>query len=81
MKMEHENNDADDATAAVGVVADAENNALTNAVPPHYNYVRRRKCNENVPICEKKKKRDTFRRVSVVVIIHISHPSHLLLYD
>lgn len=28
------------------------------------NYVRRRKCNENIQICEKKKKRESLRRVS-----------------
>lgn len=31
---------------------------------PIKSYVRRRKCNENVQICEKKKKRESFRRVS-----------------
>lgn len=36
-----------------------------DAVNPIKSYVRRRRCNENVQICEKKKKRETFRRVSV----------------
>lgn len=27
------------------------------------NYVRRRRCNEKAQVCEKKRKRDTFRRV------------------
>lgn len=31
---------------------------------PIISYVRRRKCNENVQICEKKKKRESIRRVS-----------------
>lgn len=31
---------------------------------PIKSYVRRRKCNENVQICEKKKKRESIRRVS-----------------
>lgn len=61
--MEHKNNEEDDAA----VVADVQNSVLLNAVP-QYNYVRRRKCNENVPICETKKKRESFRRVSVVAI-------------
>lgn len=29
-------------------------------------YVRRRRCNEQVQVCEKKKKRDVIRRVSVI---------------
>lgn len=68
MKMEQENNGGDDATAAVAVDVDADDSVMPNAVSPQFNYVRRRKCNENVPICEKKKKRESFRRVSVVVI-------------
>lgn len=76
MKMENENNEEDDATAAAAIVGDADNSALSNAVPPQYNYVRRRKCNENVPICEKKKKRESFRRVSVVVIEPLSTKSN-----
>lgn len=62
--MEQENNEDDDATTVDAVVADADNCVVSNSIPPQYNYVRRRKCNENVPICEKKKKRESFRRVS-----------------
>lgn len=70
--MEHENNEEDDATTTttgVAAVADADNSIISNAFPPQYNYVRRRKCNENIPICEKKKKRESFRRVCIVFII------------
>lgn len=74
MKMEHENNGGDDATTAVAVVADADDSVMPNAVPPQFNYVRRRKCNENVPICEKKKKRESFRRVSVTNECNFSVP-------
>lgn len=81
MKMEHENNAEDDATSAVAaIVADADNSVSSNAVLPQYNYVRRRKCNENAPICEKKKKRESFRRVSVIVVI-IHTENHLFLFD
>lgn len=50
-----------------------------------YNYVRRRKCNENVPVCEKKKKRETYRRVSICIclfyffLFHSTH-SYICLY-
>lgn len=46
--------------AAADAVAEQEQ-SLSHA---SYNYVRRRKCNENVPVCEKKKKRESYRRVS-----------------
>lgn len=34
--------------------------------PIAQSYVRRRKCNENVQVCEKKKKRESYRHVSVI---------------
>lgn len=38
-------------------------------VNPNKSYARRRKCNENVQICEKKKKRESYQRVSVWNVI------------
>lgn len=32
--------------------------------PPQKSYARRRKCNENVQVCEKQKKRESYQRVS-----------------
>lgn len=32
--------------------------------PPQKYYARRRKCNENVQVCEKQKKRESYQRVS-----------------
>lgn len=39
-------------------------------VNPHKSYARRRKCNENVQICEKKKKRESYQRVSFEILLH-----------
>lgn len=41
-----------------------DDNTDENATAPIGNYVRRRKCNENAPVCEKQKRRDNTRRVS-----------------
>lgn len=46
------------------LLAGCDSNDDTNAEKPAHSYVRRRKCNENVQICEKKKKRESYRRVS-----------------
>ena len=37
-------------------------------VNPYKSYARRRKCNENVQICEKQKKRESYQRVSESVV-------------
>lgn len=36
-----------------------------------YNYVRRRKCNENAPVCEKQKRRDNLRRVNYLFLLFL----------
>lgn len=36
-------------------------------VNPYKSYARRRKCNENVQICEKQKKRESYQRVSAKI--------------
>lgn len=51
-----------------------DDNAIdSNATNVSLSYVRRRKCNENVPVCEKKRKRESYRRVnkSKKTIFHI----------
>lgn len=68
MKMERANNSVGDkATSGVAAIDPEENCELVHATLPEYNYVRRRKCNENLPVCEKRKKRETFRRVSAIL--------------
>lgn len=50
-----------------GVSGANDKNNKTNIINGNgtNNYVRRRRCNEQVKVCEKKKKRDVIRRVRI----------------
>lgn len=60
MKMnKHLNEDNLNGSSGVSGDDNIDEIATTNAA----NYIRRRKCNEKVPVCEKTKRRDSIRRV------------------
>lgn len=62
--MEKQNLIEDNANSGSGGVSGDDN--MDELAPiAAANYVRRRKCNENAPVCEKQKKRDNIRRVSI----------------
>lgn len=61
-EIERETTSGNDDNANGNTLSGSSSNDDAN--PCKY-YARRRKCNENVQVCEKKKKRESYQRVSV----------------
>lgn len=61
LEIEKESSGNDD-TANGNTLSGCSSNDDAN---PYKSYARRRKCNENIQVCEKKKKRESYQRVSV----------------
>lgn len=61
IEIEKESISGNDNNGIINTLSGCSSNDDAN---PYKNYARRRKCNENVQICEKQKKRETYQRVS-----------------
>lgn len=64
----------------INLLIGCESNDDINAENQIKSYVRRRKCNENVQICEKKKKRESCRKVKLEKVFEIKILFALLLF-
>lgn len=61
-EIEKESNSGNDDNVNGNIPSGCSSNDDVN---PYKSYARRRKCNENVQICEKQKKRESYQRVSI----------------
>lgn len=65
-KMKKQNLIEDNANSGSGDISGDDNNVDEIPSIATGSYVRRRKCNENAPVCEKQKRRDSIRRVCAI---------------